>query len=233
MSFLAPLIGLGTFFLFFFRWIDKRFLFYVFPFLMVFFAEGADRLIEYGRRSRPLRAAVWTYLAVAVLWTQIRYPSYGFRYLALSPFDFLELRTEGMGRWTRLRLAGARVVRLNESLGASVSGGLFDFSLRPPACRLDTAEYISLRQLGSALDERLAPGIPVGLSPLSGWPPEPWLCWNRLSNVIRRPVVRPDRAPCRVTDRETEGGTPILRSGSFCVVCPSQDAAAPQVNPGW
>ncbi|MFI5179851.1 MAG: glycosyltransferase family 39 protein [Thermoanaerobaculia bacterium] len=224
VSFLAPLVGLGTFFLFFYRWIDKRFLFYELPFLMVFFAGGADRLIDYGRRVRSLRAAIGAYLAVAVLWTQIRYPSYGIRVLALSPRDFLEFQTEGVARWTRLRLSGARVVRLNESLRASLSGGLFDFSLRSRACSLDTPEYAALLQLKTDLDERLGPGVPVALTPLSGWPADPWLCWNRLGNVIRRPVVRPGRAPCRVTDRETEGETKeealLLRSGPFRVVCP-------------
>jgi len=219
-AFGAPLIGITVFFALFYDWVDKRFLFYVLPFLMVFFAEGANGLIEFGKRRRNVRLAIWTYLAAAVLWVQIRYPSYGIGFLALTPRDFLELRREVVAGRTSFHLGGARVVRKNETIRGAFSGGSFDFSLRPTACRLDAPEYVDLLNLKRALDERLKPGIPVGLTPLAGWPEDPWLCWNRLGNVLGRPVVRPDRARCRVTDRDAEGEVPILRSGPYRVVCP-------------
>ena len=217
---IAPLAGLSAFFFVFYDWIDKRFLFYGFPFVMAFFAEGADRLIAYGRRSRPLRAVVWGYLAAAILWTQIRYPSYGIHYLALTPRDFLEARSTTNSRdRLSIHLSESRVVRLHRSWPGAFGGGLFDYRHRPAGCRLDDPDYLALLSLKRKLDETFSPGAPVGLDRLDGWPSDPWLCWIRLANVLKRPVVRADLSPCRVTDREPGGRVPLLVSGRYRVVC--------------
>jgi hypothetical protein len=143
---ISPLASLAVFWIFFYNWADKRFLYYLFPFCICLLAEGLDALATYARRGHLATALACAYLGAALLWNQIRYPSYGARYLALTPQDFLEAsvieHAKPFGKAT-FYLAGARVVRLNGSFLASFSRSLFD--VRLPASRLRARRTIACR----------------------------------------------------------------------------------------
>ena len=219
-SFLAPTLGLAAFFGLFYNWVDKRFLYYFFPFVVVLFAAGLERLLAAGRRSRKVRPVLYAYLGVALLWNQIRYPSYGIDYLALTPRDFLRSRAVVDERdRTSLHLSGATVVRIHGSLAGAFAGGLFDVRLRPTPCELDTPSYTSLCELRRRLDETLGPGVPVSLERLPGWPADIWSSATRMSNELLRPVLWIDAAPCRILARPAPDRREVLAVGPYRVGC--------------
>ncbi|MDL2719221.1 MAG: glycosyltransferase family 39 protein, partial [Acidobacteriota bacterium] len=105
-----------VFVVFFYDWADKRFLVYVLPFFTCALAEGLEGLRGFARRGRIAALAASALFAACLLWNQIRYPSYGFGYLALSPMHFLEAgRTTEENSKVVLHLEGARVVRLHDT----------------------------------------------------------------------------------------------------------------------
>ena len=217
----APLLAvLGLVFGCFYDWTDKRFLLYLFPFALGFFALGVERLLEWGRRTTALRVVAVAYLFSALAWNQITYPPYGIRYLALTPRDFLEASaTQDAAQKTTLHLSGARVVRVHRSLAEAFAGGLFDFRLRPQACALDTPDYASLPHLRQGLDRVLGPGVPVSLEQLPSWPLDPWSASNRLSNELLRPVLWIDATPCRVSGGPLQNRREVLAVGPYRVGC--------------
>ena len=87
---LGPLTGLALFFGFAYDWADKRFLLYALPFLVCFLAEGLALLRDLARKGAVAAVASAGFLALALLWNQIRYPSYGIEFLALTPVHFLQ-----------------------------------------------------------------------------------------------------------------------------------------------
>lgn len=195
VSVLAPLMSLSLFWLFFYDWVDKRFLYYQFPFCACLLAEGLESLLSFARRSRLAAGVAGTFLALTLLWNEIRYPTYGLSYVALTPLDFFEARAvQRESGKTTFGFRGARVVRLHETLGAGFSGSLFDVRLAPPSCSLDSPSFTCLGSLKADADRLLVPGEPIGLDPPAGWPPDFYASLNRLGNVLLRPVVRPPRA---------------------------------------
>jgi hypothetical protein len=206
---LAPPAAMGIFFFFLYDWADKRFLFYLFPFAACLLAEGLASMIAFSRKGFLRLLGASTYLLIALLWNQIHYPSYGIDYLAITPRDFLD--RAGL-------LRGAPVVRLHDRFLSAFSRGLFDFRLRPADCRLGEG-YEALLRLRPILDERLGRGVPIGLYTPAGWPADYWSSVNRASNVLERPVVRPDLAPCGLAGVEVPGKKTILTVAPYVVVC--------------
>jgi 4-amino-4-deoxy-L-arabinose transferase-like glycosyltransferase len=220
LAVLSPLAGLGIFFGFFYDWTDKRLLFYLFPFVVAVLAGGIDAVLRYSRGPSLLRAVTMAYLVGAIAWNQIHYPTYGLRYLALTPRDFLKLEyVEGVKGKATLRFEGASIVRLHRRVRDAFRWGLFDISSRAVDCNLSDPGYESLAALRAALNERLGRGAAVGLDPLPGWPPDYWSSLNRASNALERPIVRPDLAECRITAREVAGTKTLLTVGPYVVVC--------------
>lgn len=220
-SVFAPVLAaLGLFFGLFYDWADKRFLLYLFPFALGFFALGVERLFEWGRRTPALRVVSGAYLIAALAWNQITYPPYGIQFLAVTPRDFLEaLLMQDARSKTTLDLAGARLVRVHRSVPGGFAGGLFDFRLRPPVCALDAPDYVSLLELRQRLDAVLGPGVPVSLETLPSWPFDIWTASNRMSNVLLRPVLWIDIAPCRISAGPLPDRREILAVGPYRVGC--------------
>lgn len=192
---LGPLAALSLFFVFLYDWADKRFLLYAFPFLACLLAEGLALLREVARRGRAQAAAAGAYLLLALLWNQIRYPSYGIDVLALTPVRFLQARTVlTAAQKTELRFDGARVVRVHTSLPGAFSHGLFDPRPVDVPCALADRAYACLPVLGREADRVLGPGKPLGLLVPRGWPQDAYASRQRLANEILRPVVAPGEA---------------------------------------
>jgi hypothetical protein len=180
------------FLLFFYDWADKRFLIYLLPPCACALAEGIEGLRAYAANGRLAAAVSAAFFVACLLWNQIRYPSYGLAYLALTPMHFLEAtRTTTPTMKTELHLTGAQVVRLHETLSSSFSRGLFDLRLRPAPCELAIPAYTCLGTLKDAADRVLAAGQPIGFLPPAGWPADRLVDFIRLRNVLQRPVVEP------------------------------------------
>ncbi|HQR67732.1 MAG TPA: glycosyltransferase family 39 protein, partial [Thermoanaerobaculia bacterium] len=198
--FTPVLAALGLFFGLLYNWTDKRFLLYLFPFALGFFALGVEGLLAWGRRTPALRVVGGAYLLAALAWNQIAYPPYGIQFLALTPRDFLQASaTQDAAQNTSLHLSGARVVRLHQTLPGAFAGGLFDFRLRRTPCALDAPDYASLAELRRGLDGALGRGAPVSLEKVPWWPLDSWAGANRLSNQLLRPLLWLDVAPCRTS----------------------------------
>jgi hypothetical protein len=219
-AYLPPLAGTLVFFVFFYRWADKRFLLYAFPFAVCLLAEGFEVVTRAARKSAAATAICAAYLVVAILWNSIRYPDYGTKYLALTPTRFLEAVPRGKPDLVgndAFTLRGARVVALNADLRSALSGALFDFSQRPPACDVHDPAYTALLALAPELDRRLGRGTPIGYHDLPGFPQ-----WNsamlRLANVLRRPIVLPPYAEYAIAAEPVPGTVPVLRCGPYRLV---------------
>ena len=185
----VPAAWIAALFFFVYDWADKRFLLYLLPFLIACLAAGLEKLRTWADRGVLAAAAACAYLTAALLWNQIRYPSYGIRYLALTPLDFLEASvTMTRASKTELRFADARVVRVHDSLLAGFSRGLFDVRLKPEDCPLDKPSYACLAKLKAAADQLLEKGEPIGFLIPRGWPADSYTSLRRLGNVFLRPV---------------------------------------------
>ncbi|MBK9963738.1 MAG: hypothetical protein IPP07_02085 [Holophagales bacterium] len=179
-----------VFLLFFYDWADKRFLVYALPFLTCALAEGLESLRSFAARGRLAAFAAAALLGACLLWNQIRYPSYGFFYLALTPKHFLEAALTTRSNFKiEQHLTGARVVRLHETLASSFSGGLFDPRPRPVPCAPEDPAFACLATLKRTADTLLRPGQPVGFLPPKDWPADPHSSFIRLRNVFERPVL--------------------------------------------
>ncbi len=198
---LGPLLSLALFWVLLYDWADKRFLYYLFPFCACLLAEGLSALFDYARRGLAPRAIAVPYLAAALLWNVIRYPSYGINFLALTPRDFLVCPTEpdvGITK-TLLHINGARVVRLHATLLEAFSDGLFDYRQRAATCDLQDPSYSCLARLKHELDSWLPRETPVGLGRLQAYPDEIYLYRNRIGNEIQRRTVPADEAELFLT----------------------------------
>jgi hypothetical protein len=192
---LGPLIALSLFWSFLYDWADKRFLLYALPFLVCFLAEGLTLLLDFRRNGTAAAAAAAGFLALALLWNQIRYPSYGFNFLALTPRDFLQAGlTFTPAQKAVLHLEGTQVVRPYGSFLESFSRGLFDPRRVDISCPVSDAGYSCLAVLKGEVDRVLSPGQPVGLRTPRGWPSDYWSSTQRLANEFLRPVVLPSEA---------------------------------------
>ncbi|MEO8586097.1 MAG: glycosyltransferase family 39 protein [Acidobacteriota bacterium] len=194
---LGPLVAVSLFWLFVYDWADKRFLLYVLPFLVCFLAEGLVLLRDLARRGRAAAAAAAGFLAMALLWNQIRYPSYGFQFLALSPAHFLEPRlTFDSAAKAVVHWDGAQLVRPFGSYAAAWSRGLFDPRRADIGCPVSDLGYSCLAVLKGEADRLLGPGQPVGLVTTlpRGWPSDYWSSTQRLANELLRPVALPGEA---------------------------------------
>jgi hypothetical protein len=215
----APLVALAAFWLFFYNWADKRFLYYLFPFCICFLAEGLEALAAWARRGRPEAALACAYLGAALLWNQIRYPSYGIQYLALTPQDFLEASViecpSPKGKVT-FHLAGARVVRLHESLLASFSRSLFDMRLVHAACS-PMPSSACLVALKANVDRLFAPGEAIGFSP-PGAPADRASSVKRFGDIMGRNVVPPVEARLAVMGRDASSKPPLASCGPYALV---------------
>ncbi len=224
----APLfaaLSILVFVLFLYDWADRRFLVYVLPFLTCALAEGLEDVRTYAARGRLAAAASAAFFAACLLWNQVRYPSYGFGYLAVTPQHFLEAtRTSTSNLKTELHLTGARVVRLHETFASSFSRGLFDPRQRPAPCALGDPSFACLGGLKGVADGILAPGQPLGFLPPKSWPADRIVDFIRLRNVVERPIVDPAAADVSLGGVEALPGAespqlPILaRCGPYVLV---------------
>lgn len=184
-----------TAFLFLYDWADKRFLVYTLPFLTCALAEGLEALRSFATRGRAPTVVAAAFLLACLAWNQIRYPTYGFAYLALTPKHFLEAAlTTRKDFKTEMHLTGSRVVRVHETFGGSFSGGLFDPRPRPAPCDPKDPAIACLTTLKKTADTLLRPGAPVGFLPPRDWPADPHSSFIRLRNVFERPVLAPASA---------------------------------------
>jgi len=215
---LGPLVVLSFFFGVVYDWVDKRFLLYVFPFLVVFLAEGLSLLRGFARRGRGRAVLAAVFFGAAVLWNQIRYPSYGIQYLALTPRRFLAATATMTPAYkSELHVKGSRVVLLHETLPAAFAGGLFDWHLAASACVPGGPDPRCLAEMTVEADRLLGPGEPIGLLTPRAWPDNYYIATNRLSNILLRPVVLPDLA--RVTLAGVESpAPPLARCGPYALV---------------
>jgi hypothetical protein len=217
-----PPAAVACFFFFVYDWADKRFLLYVFPFLIACLAEGLESLRSWAARGRWNAALSAAFVFAALLWNQIRYPSYGIRYLALTPRDFLEASvTMTPTAKTELHLTGSRVERLHASFPSSFSRGLFDFRASPVRCATDDSSYACLGALRVKADALLNRGEAIGLDPPAAWRGDYYIQTNRLGNVFQRPVVQPSNAPLAFVgvERRSEG-SPVADCGPYALVRP-------------
>jgi 4-amino-4-deoxy-L-arabinose transferase-like glycosyltransferase len=194
---LGPLVALSLFWLFLYDWADKRFLLYVLPFLVFFLAEGLALLRDFAASGRAAAAAAAGFLALALLWNQIRYPSYGFFFLAVSPVHFLQAGlTFTPARKAVLHLEGAQIVRPHGRFLASFSRGLFDPRRVDVPCPVADQGYSCLAVVKIEADRLLPPGRPIGLFTVTprGWPSDYWSSTQRLANELLRPVALPGEA---------------------------------------
>ena len=192
---LGPLIALTLFWCFLYDWADKRLLLYAFPFLVCFLAEGLERLRDFARKGAVAAVASAGFLALALLWNQIRYPSYGIEFLALTPVHFLQVGlTFTPTAKSVLHFDEAHIVRPYEFFLASFSRGLFDPRRVEAPCSVADQAYSCLAVLKNEADRLLPPGRPLGLVPPRGWPSDYWSSTRRLSNALLRPVVLPGEA---------------------------------------
>jgi 4-amino-4-deoxy-L-arabinose transferase-like glycosyltransferase len=192
---LGPLIALAIFWGFVYDWADKRFLLYALPFLVCFLAEGLELLRDFARNGRAAAAASAGFLALTLLWNQIRYPSGSFSLLALTPFHFLVPGlTFTPAQKAVLHFEEAQVVRLHGHFLESFSWGLFDPHRVDVPCSAADQGYTCLAVLKSEADRLLPPGQPVGLLTPRGWPSDYWSSTQRLANALLRPVTSPGEA---------------------------------------
>ncbi len=199
----APLLALSAFWLFVYDWADRRFLVYLLPFLVCFLAEGLEWMRAFARRGRLATAGAAAFVVAALLWNQIRYPTYGFYFLALTPEHFLEAAmTQTPAQKTELHLTGARIARLHGSLRSAFSRGLFDWREKAPECPQTDSSFTCLATLKREADSLLRPGQPVGLFTPRGWPQDYWASTNRLANAWRRPVALPSIAEITLAGEE-------------------------------
>lgn len=219
-SVVPPLGALAVFWLLFYNWADKRFLYYLFPFCICFLAEGLDALMAWARRGRLAAALACAYLVVALLWNQIRYPSYGIQYVALTPQDFLEASVtecpSPKGKVT-FHLAGARVVRLHGSFLAGFSRSLFDFRLTPAACPVQPPSSACLVALKANVDRLFAPGEAVGFSPF-GSAADRASSAKHLGEILGRHVVPPGEARLALLERGSSPRQPLASCGPYALV---------------
>ena len=216
----APLFALAVFWFFFYDWVDKRFLYYLFPFCVCLLAEGLESLAAYACRGRLAAALACAYLLAALLWNQIRYPTYGIRYLALTPRDFLEASVTELpsprGKAT-FHLAGARLVRLHGSFLASFSRSLFDFRLPAAACPAPVPSSACLVALKANVDRLFAPGEAIGFSP-PGLAADRASSAKRFSDILGRPVVPTGEARLAVMLRDASQNPPLATCGPYALV---------------
>ncbi len=219
-SVVAPFAALLVFWLFFYDWGDKRFLYYLFPFCICFLAEGLDALVAWARRGRLAALLACVYVAVAVLWNQIRYPSYGVQYLALTPQDFLEasvIEIPAPKGKVVYRLAGARIVRLHGSFLASFSRSLFDVRIHPAECSVPVPSPACLVALKADVDHLFGLGEAVGFSP-PGSPDVRASSAGRLGDILGRRVVSPAEARLALIGRGTSLKPPLATCGPYALV---------------
>jgi 4-amino-4-deoxy-L-arabinose transferase-like glycosyltransferase len=210
---LGPLIALLLFWGFVYDWADKRFLLYALPFLVCFLAEGLALLRDFARNDRVAAAAAAGFLTLALLWNQLRYPSYGFNFLALTPVDFLQAGlTFTRSQKAVLHLDGAQIVRPYSRFLESFSRGLFDPRRVDASCPVADQGYTCLAILKSEADRLLPPGKPLGLRTPRGWPSDYWSSAQRLANALLRPVALPGEADLMLAGIEdVPAGADIMR----------------------
>ncbi len=201
-----------VFVVFFYDWADKRFLVYALPFFTCALAEGLESLRAYALRGRIYTVVSAVVLAGCLLWNQIRYPSYGFGFIALTPERFLEAsRATRSNLKTELHLTGARVVRLHGTLASSFSRGLFDPRPRPAPCALADPAFTCLGTLKTVADGLLGEGQPIGFRPPRSWPSDRLVDFIRLRNVFQRPIVEPPVAEISLAGVEAVPGADFSR----------------------
>lgn len=210
---LGPLIAVSLFWFFVYDWADKRFLLYVLPFLVCFLAEGLALLCDFARNGRAAALAAAGFLVAALVWNQIRYPSYGINFLALTPVRFLEARlTSTPAQKVVLHLDGARIARPFGRLLESFSAGLFDPRRVDVSCPMADQGYTCLAVLKNEVDRLLPPGRPLGLRTPRGWPSDYWSSVQRLANELLRPVVLPGEAEIMLAGiEEVPAGADVTR----------------------
>ncbi|HEX7616104.1 MAG TPA: glycosyltransferase family 39 protein [Thermoanaerobaculia bacterium] len=210
---LGPLIAVSLFWFFVYDWADKRFLLYVLPFLVCFLAEGLELLRDFARNGRAAAAAAAGFLVLALVWNQVRYPSYGINFLALTPKHFLEARlTFTPAQKAVLHFDGARIVRPFGRFRESFSWGLFDPRRVDVSCPVADQGYTCLAVLKDEVDRLLPPGKPLGLRTPRGWPSDYWSSTQRLANEILRPVVLPGEAEIMLAGiEEVPAGMDVAR----------------------
>ncbi len=216
----APAASLAAFFFFVYDWADKRFLLYLLPCLIVCLAEGLGKLRTWASRGALPTAAAIAFLAAALLWNQIRYPTYGISFLALTPRDFLQAAvTMTKTAKTEIHLAGAQIVRVHDSPFAGFSRGLFDPRPTPVRCATDEPSYACVAVLRTRADSLLKSGEVIGLDPPAGWPGDYYSQLNRLGNAFQRPVGLPGNASLAFVGSERANyGPPVEACGPYALV---------------
>ena len=186
--------------------------YYAFPFCICVLAEGLEVLAAWARRGRLAATVAAAFLVACLVWNQIRYPTYGIFYLALTPTLFLDTaRTTRSDLRSDAHPMAARVVRLHETLASSFSRGLFDPRPRPAPCELSDPAFACLGTLKTAADRLLAEGQPIGFRPPRGWPVDRIASFIRLRNILERPIVGPASADVSLAGVEAAPGADFSR----------------------
>ncbi len=187
-AYLLPLVSLTGFWVFLYDWVDRRFVLYLFPFLLPLLAEGLEAVRTYGRRGAAPRLLATVPVLAAFCWNGIRYPPYGIGYLAVTPKLFVRFPEAGQkAAGQKFGLEGANIVRLHATYLGAFARGLFDVRVRQRPC--DLGDRAALLWLRDRLDRVLPPGAPIGFHQPPGYPRDYWSNLNRTSNVLLRPVI--------------------------------------------
>jgi len=192
-----PLVALTLFWCFVYDWADKRFVLYSLPFLACFLAQGLETLRTFARTGRVAAVASAAFLALALFWNRIPYPSYGLEFLALSPVHFFQTGlTFTPAAKAVLHAGGARIARSEEGLGSLLSRAVTGVPATHSPCLVSDEAYSCLGVVKREADRLLPAGRPVGLLTTTphGWPVDYWSSTQRLSNALLRPVSLPEKA---------------------------------------
>ena len=204
-------VSVAALFFFVYDWADKRFLLYALTASHVLsLAGGLAGLRSFAARGRLAAAPRRAFLCACLLWNQIRYPSYGFHYLALTPRDFLEAALTIAERLQDGAAPRGCARRPPSRLVASAfSGGLFDPRPSPCPARARTRRSRVSRRSSARRTTLLKPGEPIGFLPPKDWP--------------GRPALQPHPAPQRL--RAARRGLPrsaAVSAGGVEVVQPER-----------
>lgn len=205
-SVLSPVAVLSIFFGFAYDWADKRFLYYLFPFLVAIGAEGVRALLDTARGG-VRRAFAFAALSVATIWNRIPYPASSHSLLALLPGLFWDVGGDG-------RLSRAASVAQALSIRSFAADGFLSFEPAGGRC-VHPREAAAAPRLKQILDASMPSAEPIGLVGTSADSTTYWTETNRLIFALERRVEKPGNTRFVLRQSEERDRRASARIGLF------------------